>query len=302
MISAVMLDTTQLRSFLAIVDTGSFRRAAERVNKTQSAVSMHIRRLEERFGRPLFVKQGRGAALSPDGERLVDHARRILQSEADALADLRATGLTGRVTLGIPDDYAAPLLPGIIGQFIRQHPLVEVSIICDASVSLAQRVAAGEVDVAIVTDCDRIKGLEFLAEEPLNWVTGLHAGPVEERRPLPLALSGPSCAWRRAALTALEAGRIEARLLLVSNNYAAIAPLIRAGFALTVLPSSVISNDQRVVTEASALPHLPTCKIGLLRGTSEQTKQAAALADAIRNSHPLFLPTGRARVSGLRRS
>src|SRR5687767_3578982 len=106
MISAVMLDTTQLRSFLAIVDTGSFRRAAERVNKTQSAVSMHIRRLEERFGRPLFVKQGRGAALSPDGERLVDHARRILQSEADALADLRATGLTGRVTLGIPDDYA----------------------------------------------------------------------------------------------------------------------------------------------------------------------------------------------------
>ena len=77
-----MLDTDQLRSFLAIVDTGSFTRAADRVNKTQSAVSMHVRRLEERLARPLFVKQGRGTRLSPDGERLVEHARRMLQVEA----------------------------------------------------------------------------------------------------------------------------------------------------------------------------------------------------------------------------
>lgn len=278
-----MLDTAQLRSFLAIVDTGSFRRAAERVNKTQSAVSMHVRRLEERFDCRLFVKQGRGATLSPDGERLVDHARRMVQAEADALADLCAKGLTGRVTLGLPDDYAAPLLPAIVERFFCQHPLVEVSVICDASVALAQRVAVGEVDVAVVTDCDRIKGLEFLAEEPLRWVTGLRAGPIEERRPLPLALSGPSCAWRRAALEVLEASGIEARLMLVSNNYAAIAPLIQAGFAITVLPSSVISADQRVITDDQDLPPLPKCKVGLLRGTSEHTPQAAALADAIRS-------------------
>ena len=99
-----MLDTDQLRSFLAIVDTGSFTRASERVNKTQSAVSMHIRRLEERLGRALFLKQGRGVVLSPEGEKLVDHARRILQVEADALAELRADGLRGQVRLGMPDD------------------------------------------------------------------------------------------------------------------------------------------------------------------------------------------------------
>jgi DNA-binding transcriptional LysR family regulator len=279
-----MLDTAQLRSFLAIVDTGSFRRAAERVNKTQSAVSMHVRRLEERFGCPLFVKQGRGATLSPDGERLVNHARRILQAESDAMADLRASGLTGRVTLGMPDDYAAPLLPAVIGRFIREHPLVEVSVICDTSVSLAQRVSVGEIDVAVVTDCDRIKGLEFLAEEPFRWVTGLRAGPVEERRPLPLALSGPSCAWRRAALDALEASGIAVHILLVSNNYAAIAPLIQAGFALTVLPFSVIADDQRMIGDHCGLPLLPMFKIGLLRGTSEHTPQAAALAGAVRKA------------------
>ncbi len=135
-----MLDTDQLRSFLAIVDTGSFTRAAERVNKTQSAVSMHIRRLEERLDRPLFIKHGRGTRLSPDGERLVDHARRMLQVEAAALADLTCNGLTGRLVFGIPDDYAEPFLPEIVGRFTRRHPQVELSVLCHPSTDLAERV------------------------------------------------------------------------------------------------------------------------------------------------------------------
>ena len=125
-----MLDTDQLRSFLAIVDTGSFTRAADRVNKTQSAVSMHVRRLEERLDRPLFVKHGRGARLSADGERLVEHARRMLAVEAAALADMTAKGLSGRVILGIPDDYAEPFLPDIVGRLTLRHPQVELSVVC----------------------------------------------------------------------------------------------------------------------------------------------------------------------------
>ena len=85
-----MLDTDQLRSFVSIVDTGSFTRAAERVNKTQSAVSMHIKRLEEQLGRPLFLKQGRGVRLSDDGEKLIDYARQMLQIEAAAFDPCRA--------------------------------------------------------------------------------------------------------------------------------------------------------------------------------------------------------------------
>ena len=91
-----MLDTDQLRSFLAIVDTGSFTRAAGARHKTQSAVSMHIRRLEEQLGCALFVKQGRGAKLTSDGEQLIDYARRIMQAEAGAMAALRARGSRAR--------------------------------------------------------------------------------------------------------------------------------------------------------------------------------------------------------------
>ena len=133
-----MLDTDQLRSFLAIVDTGSFTRAAERVNKTQSAVSMHIRRLEEQLGCALFVKQGRGARLSEEGEKLIDYARRMMQIEAGALAALSRKGLRGAVRLGIPDDYAEFFLADILTRFNHRHPLVEISVVCEDSIELAR--------------------------------------------------------------------------------------------------------------------------------------------------------------------
>ena len=137
-----MLDTDQLRSFLAIVDTGSFTRAAERVNKTQSAVSMHIRRLEEQLDCALFVKQGRGARLSEEGEKLIDFARRMMQIEAGAIAALSRKGLSGRVRLGIPDDYAEFFLADILSRFYQHHPVVEISVVCENSVGLAAQVSA----------------------------------------------------------------------------------------------------------------------------------------------------------------
>jgi len=280
-----MLDTDQLRSFLAIVDTGSFTRAADRVNKTQSAVSMHVRRLEERLDRPLFVKQGRGTRLSPDGERLVEHARRMLQVEAAALADMTAKGLTGRVIFGIPDDYVEPFLPDIVTRFTRRHPQVELSVLCYQSIEVAERVHTGELDVGVATDCAEIRGIEILREEPLCWVAGLRAGPIEERRPLPLALAAPSCAWRQQAFQALEAAGIPSRLFLMSANYAAIAPIVQAGLALTVIPAaSVNPATQRVLGPDSGLPPLLPIRVGLLRGSSGHSESVAALCEEIRAS------------------
>ncbi len=279
-----MLDTDQLRSFLAIVDTGSFTRAADRVNKTQSAVSMHVRRLEERLERPLFVKQGRGTRLSPDGERLVEHARRMLQVEAAALADMTAAGLTGRVVLGIPDDYADLFLPDIVERFTRRHAQVELSVVCHPSLDIAERVRNGEVDVGVVTACAEIHGSEILREAPLCWVAGLRAGPVEEKRPLPLALSTPNCAWRQIAIDALETAGIASRMFLTSTNYAAIAPVVRSGQAVTVLPSSVVDPaTQRILEPDSGLPPLPAAQLGLLRraGLSDV---AWALCEEVRAS------------------
>jgi len=276
-----MLDTDQLRSFLAIVDTGSFTRAAERVHKTQSAVSMHIKRLEERLGRALFDKQGRGVRLSEDGEKLVDYARRMLQIEAAAVASISNKGLRGHVRLGIPDDYVDNFLPAILTRFTRRHPLVEVSVVCDSSGELDEQLRAGLLDMAVVTDCQRMNGVEVLREEPLGWVAGPHCS-VHAERPLPLALGRPSCVWRQGATACLARSGIPWRLVLSSNNYAAIAPIVQAGLAITVLPKSAFRPWQRLLGGKEGLPTLPPCRIGFMSAPGEHPPEVMALGETVR--------------------
>src|SRR5579863_4057778 len=191
-----MLDTDQLRSFLAIVDEGSFTRAAERVHKTQSAVSMHIRRLEEQLGCALFVKQGRGTRLTAEGEQLIEYARRILHEEAGALAALSRKGLRGTVRFGVPDDYAEAYLSPILQRFNHRHPLVEIAVACENSIELSSQVRAGAVDLALVTDFEGLEGFELIREEPLVWLASNRFKPTPGE-PVPLAQGSPSCIWRR---------------------------------------------------------------------------------------------------------
>jgi DNA-binding transcriptional LysR family regulator len=294
-----MLDTDQLRSFLAIVDTGSFTRASERVHKTQSAVSMHIKKLEERLGRALFDKQGRGVRLSEDGEKLVDYARRMLQIEASAVAAISNKGLTGHVRLGIPDDYADNFLPAILTQFTRRHPLVEVSVICDSSGELDEELRSGLLDMAVVTDCDSISNVEILREEPLSWVAGPHCS-VHAQRPLPLALGRLNCNWRREATSSLTQSGIPWRLVLTSNNYAAVAPVVQAGLAITVLPKSAFRPWQCSLGTKEGLPTLPACRIGFITASGEHSPEVKALGETIRAA--LETPAEIGNLEEIRRS
>jgi DNA-binding transcriptional LysR family regulator len=278
-----MLDTDQLRSFLAIVDTGSFTRAAERVNKTQSAVSMHIRRLEEQLGCALFVKQGRGARLSEEGEKLIDFARRMMQIEANALAALSRKGLSGRVRLGMPDDYSEFFLADILTRFCQRHPLVETSVICDASISLAAPVRARALDLAIVTDSEGLQGVEIIREDPLVWVASKRF-QIDADAPVPLALSSTICAWRKIGEDALRGCNRATRSVLASNNYSAIAPVVRAGLAVTILPLANVPADFRILGAETGMPRLATTRMGLIHAPGHPSEEASALADAIRET------------------
>jgi DNA-binding transcriptional LysR family regulator len=278
-----MLDTDQLRSFLAIVDTGSFTRAAERVHKTQSAVSMHVRRLEEQLGCALFVKQGRGAKLTHEGESLIDFARRIIHAEAGAVAALSRKGLRGSARLGIPDDYAEAFLAEVLGRFNRRHPMVEVSVVCENSVELAGQVSGGALDIALVTDFAGLRGFELLREEPLVWAAA-ERFRVEESEPVPLALGSMSCIWRRAADEALATASRATRGLFFSKNYSAIGVVVRAGLAATMLPLSMVGEGLRVLGSETGLPELPLTRMGLLHAAGRPSEEVRALADAIRST------------------
>ena len=145
---SALIDVDQLRTFIAIVETGSFTKAAEVVHKTQSAVSMQMKRLEERLGKAIFARDGRASKLTEDGDRLLDYARRIIKLNVEALAAFDDAELAGRVRLGLPDDYADRYLPEIMARFSRAYPSVELTVTCEPSVELVERIDSNELDLA----------------------------------------------------------------------------------------------------------------------------------------------------------
>ena len=278
-----LIDIDQLRTFIAISETGSFTRAAEMVNKTQSAVSMQMKRLEERIERPIFVRDGRASKLTEDGMRLLAGARRIVKLNMETIAAFSAKELFGRVRLGVPDDYADRYLPEIMARFSRAYPGVELSVICEPSVDLLERIDSSELDLAIVTNCEARRVAETFRRERLLWVTSnRHATHTED--PLPLALGRPSCAWRRTAIDEMEKINKPHRILYTSSNAGAVAAAVLAGLAVSVLAESGLRPGMRVLTAADGFPELPSCRIGLVRNPRESSPLADALAEHIISS------------------
>ncbi len=184
------LDVDLLKTFLAIADNGSFTRAAEEVHKTQSAVSMQMKRLEELVGTPLFAKDGRMSRFTPDGERLVDYARRIVAINDEAIYAFAKPDLTGTIKFGTPDDYAERFLPEILARFARTHPMVTVDVECLGSGELFERCKRGEMDLSLVNG-------ESLPAS-LHEGAVLHAGSVNV---------GTSCEIRAAARVEISGSR-----------------------------------------------------------------------------------------------
>lgn len=280
---SALIDVDQLRTFIAIVETGSFTKAAEVVHKTQSAVSMQMKRLEERLGKPIFARDGRASKLTEDGDRLLDYARRIVKLNIEALAAFDDKELAGRVRLGLPDDYADRYLPEIMARFSHSYPAVELSVICEPSVDLLERIDANEIDLAIVTNCESKRASETFRRERLLWVTSnRHSTHMEER--IPLALGRPSCSWRRIAIDRLEVVGRPFRVLYSSSNAGAVAAAVLAGLAVSVLPESGLRPGMRVLSSSDGFPDLPSCRIGLVRNAHETSALADALAEHIVSS------------------
>lgn len=280
---AYVLDADQLKTFVAIVDSGSFTRAADMVHKTQSAVSMQMKRLEERVGRSLFARDGRQARLTEDGERLLDYARRIVRLNLECVSSFAEADLKGRVSLGVPDDYADRYLPEILARFARSNPKAEVTVICEPTPMLAARIETGDLDLAVVTHVETRKGSEIIRLEPLLWVTSARHD-VHADDPIPLALGCASCNWRMAAVEGLEKQGKTFRVLYSSWNSSAVGAAVLAGLAISVLPESAVRPGMRILGSQDGFPPLPTVRIGLMKNRLEPSVLTEALAGHITQS------------------
>ena len=281
------LDADQLRTFVAIVETGSFTRAADAVSKTQSAVSMQIKRLEERLGAALFERDGRHSRLTAQGELLLEHARRIVRLNEEALALFSKDALEGNVRLGTPDDYADRFLPEILARFSRSNPRADMTVVCEPSHMLAERIRQREIDLAIVTySCPHLSPWEnegwisVFRREPLLWVAS-EKHFAHEETPVPLALGSPTCRWRAAATEALTQIERPFRLRYSSWNASAVCAAVLAGLAVSVLPESALRQGMRVLGAEQGFPDLQPCEIAILRLPGARTPLVEALAEHI---------------------
>jgi DNA-binding transcriptional LysR family regulator len=277
------LDLDQLQTFIQIADTGSFTRAAEEVHRTQSAVSMQMRRLEERIGKPLFEKDGRTNRLTEEGDRLLSYARRLIFLNRETLAAFDDRRLEGTIRIGTPDDYADRFLPEIMARFARSNPRVELTIVCEPTPGLVEHIKRGNLDLALVTHNDARGQSEVVRREPLLWVTSANHA-THEQEVLPMAFGRPNCIWRRAACEVLDHMNRDYRILFTSFSATVITAAVLSGLAISVLPECALRPGMRVLGEADGFGALPDCRIGIMRGQTSRPEIVDAIARHISES------------------
>lgn len=265
---------------VAVADTGTISRAAEVVHRSQSAVSMQIKTLEGALGKPLFVRRARSVTPTQDGEVLLSYARRMLALRDEAWAAVVRPDVTGRVVLGVPDDYASSLLPPILKKFSATYPKVEIQVVGLPSVALAPLLKDGSVDLVCAT---RVKGLsgEFVRFEPMVWAAAPSAHEIWRERPLPIAVFLPGSVARENAIRSLERAGIPYRTSYESPSLMGLLSMVEAGLAIVPLARCAAPGHLSLLGAAQGLPEIDALEVILARSSKSRRPPCDFMAESI---------------------
>ena len=273
------LDLDLLRTFVAVCETGNFSNAAPRIGRSQSAISMQMQRLEQLVDRQLLVRGPRTVKPNSPGADFLVYARRLLRLSDEALASVSRPQERGRVRLGVPDDYAAALLPPALSSFAREHPQVTVELACEPSRRLVPAIEQGRLDLAIITRLPD-QALEVLRRENLVWVTAPDHATWEED-PLPLALFEDSAARTNLLEGLSHVGR-SYRSAYSSGSTLGLIAAVQSGLAVAGLARCSVPPALRIIGEAQGLPALRDLELGLLGDSTESAPAVKRLAQFLR--------------------
>jgi DNA-binding transcriptional LysR family regulator len=277
------LDLALLRTFVAVAETTSATRAADRVHLTQAAVSQQIKRLEEGLGRPLFDRDQRRFRLTPTGERLVVQARRLLNLNDEILAGLTDAEADGEVMLGVPHDLLRPLLPPVLRRYREAWPRFTVRFLSTTSSRLRAAYERGEVDLCLTTELDRPTGSELLFSDRLVWV-GAPGGLAWLQTPLPVAMGDTTCAFRDPTVDVLRRAGREWRTVCEWSDIGPIQAVCEADTGVGALLRSAIPEGLVAVPPEADLPPLPIFNINLYPPRADAGRAAHELARLLRQS------------------
>lgn len=276
----MLYDTALLRTFVAICDSGSFTKAAREVNLTQSAVSLHVKRLEDQVGARLIVRKTRGVRLTEQGEVLLSYARRILALYKEAEQRLSRDS-SGLIRIGVPEYFDLHTLSSLLRQFSARYPAVRLHVELGIGPDISALLDEGELDLAIVSNEIREGDGVSLCRERRVWAAG-RAMQLAPDEPAPLALYPPYCRWRQLALEELDRAGRPWTLVIQSAGTAGILAALEAGLATSVFPEFNLPNTLKSLGAAEALPALPDFEF-VLRRSRNSSLAADHLAEMIIN-------------------
>jgi DNA-binding transcriptional LysR family regulator len=259
----INLPIDNLRTLVAVVDLGSYTKAAERVGRTQPAVTLQIQKLQELAGCRIMKTGGRDFTLTEDGELLLRYARQILRLNDEIASRLQRRKPEGVVRIGLPTDYAVAFLQRVLTNFVEQHKEVELEISCDLSATTMQRIAGDELDLAIAMYSEhQNESLAYSwAERPI-WVTAENKG-AHRKTPVPIAAHDKGCEYRERMIRALDSIGRPWRIAYVSPGISGLQEAVKAGFGVSALTRRTLMRGMKILTEADGFPALPDIRIGL---------------------------------------
>jgi DNA-binding transcriptional LysR family regulator len=275
-------DIAVLRTLLAVDELGSFARAAARIGRSESAVSLQLKRLEEQVGFPLFQRVGRNMTVTDAGDALIRNARRLVELNDEAFSTLPGASIAGTVRLGVPPDFAESWLPVTLIRIAQAYPAIRVQTVVDRSPMLLRQLDNSEIDLAVTFASEQPRDLPWSANLPMCWIGPRGFKHSVGAGPLPLAVFDPPCFFRAAANTALDAAGISWSITHTSPNLMGLWAAVSSGLGITVRTPVGLPSQLSVLGAESGLPQLPTAALVMRqRGDGEVTPAMSRLSDML---------------------
>lgn len=275
------LDIDVLRSVSAVAELGSIASAAGRVGRTPAAVSMQIKKLEDMLGRTLFQRTRKGMTPTAEGERLLIYARQMLEVNRAAMQAFTMPELTGEVSVGLIDSFGGVRLTKMLSAFSRSHPKVTVNVTIAETVDLAPALDRGDLDVILFTmgGSEAKRPSDYvLEEEQLVWIAK-DGGQAQRQRPLPIAVSGEGCPWRKLTTDAIEADGMEFRIAYVAGFDHAQVAAVDADLAVAPMPKSYVRPGMVALSARDGFPTLGKTQVAMRLGERADSTVKALACD-----------------------
>jgi DNA-binding transcriptional LysR family regulator len=276
------LDIDLLRSLVALADLGSLKLAATRVGRTQAALSLQMRKLEQQAGETIFSPASRKLVLTGAGEVLLSYARRILALNDEAREAIRSSHVRGEVKFGASQDFGESWLPPVLAQFRNGHPSVGLEIRVDGGSKLVAAVDTGEIDLALALGLGERPNAICIGHLPLVWVAHRDFGWDRESR-LPLALFTSPCRFRTKAIAELDAAAIRWEIALTSPSLYGVWAAVNAGLGVTVRTPEGLLPELEVVDRKFGLPNLGSVDVSLYLANGARSAAVSNLVELLRD-------------------